>query len=330
MLSNDFLSILTKISQKKHKTSEFNLLVETLCKIAITYVKNNNRFHKLPFKLSDDTDIKSFAFEAVSYLFIKNTNGDYPICVSFSNWEPKITNENETKFFLNKITASRLDQHLIQIYKEHDPLYSKILDSLNYSIKKDNLLKVKFLGQTLVLRRNSNNENKQIIAKDVCNEIPSSYFNYPNCKLESIFRYLENQGYRNPAIPLNLVINKIKHSYHNNIQKSEGFDFIESKIDSEVIVKEGYYHTVDKINDYYYKKGKINKNEKIIFEKTLFDIANDLLHNNFTFGLYNYFRIHSNDISKTEYQNKYHNVIEYLLKFMKNRISELILHTDYA
>lgn len=53
-------------------------------------------------------------------------------------------------------------------------------------------------------------------------------------------------------------------------------------------------------------------------------MAEDLKNGGVNPGLFKYIEPYINNLSKEEYQLKYHNILEYLLKLMKNKIGEML------
>lgn len=53
---------------------------------------------------------------------------------------------------MNKIVATRVEQHLFSVLREEDPFFSKILDSVNYFIKSQGFKKVQSYDKTYIIR----------------------------------------------------------------------------------------------------------------------------------------------------------------------------------
>ncbi|MGD8781716.1 MAG: hypothetical protein PVH88_22465 [Ignavibacteria bacterium] len=321
----NFCIIFHNLLNNNFKQHEFNHLVKKTSRFALFHANKN--IHRIPTSILNDVGVNSIALEAISYLFIKNSSNEYPICVSFKTWKPKIETESEVEYFLNKITFCCIEQYIIKILKENDPIFAKILDSLIYSIKKNNYIKIKLYGQTFVLNKNYDINTTTIITSDFFENLPNELFQNSTYTLEKLFNYLANLNIFSPAIQLNLIVAKIKNSISFQITNHTS-EFVHTEIDTKDIVYNSYYTIIDKLNRSYYYKGKIDINEKNIFEKTLFDLANDIMEGNSTYGLFNYISSHSPSLSRNIYQKKYHNILEYLLKLMKCKICDSLKIAD--
>lgn len=95
-----------------------------------------------------------------------------------------------------------------------------------------------------------------------------------------------------------------------------------SKFDVEEIVDMGLCQALKKLDDTYWTNGKLSNVERESFAKALRDLAEDLKDGEINRGLYGYLRQHIIGLEKNDYQFKYHNILEYLLKVMKNTIRE--------
>ena len=61
-----------------------------------------------------------------------------------------------------------------------------------------------------------------------------------------------------------------------------------------------------------------------LLKKALADIAEDIKNGGVSPGLHKYLQEYSKELSKEEYYQKFHNILEYLLKLMKNEIGEIL------
>ena len=208
--------------------------------------------------------------------------------------------------------------------READPITAKILDSLNYSIKKNGYKKEIFLGQKFICNSINKNLNRHIITAIELQNLPSYYFRNTDKIFENIFCYFEKDLESYTAIPLNLLaarIKSIRSSLDNNELKNET---IESSIFVDEVISYGYNLAYSILINSYFKKGKISKIELEAFNKTLHDLAKDLENGGINPGLFKYFKKHMNSISEEIYLKKYHNKLEYLLKVMRTKIKDIL------
>lgn len=318
--------ILKQLSNNNFEYKKFNFLVEKVFKIAHMYIFHN--MTRIPSSTTDGHSNKDHAIEAISELFIKNKNNSYPICNSFNNWRPSISNEDETLFFLYKVTSSRVEQYITKSLKEADPISAKILDALNYVIKKSSYKKKHILGKKFICNSENKDLELQIISADDLQLIPSHYFQNTNKIFENLFNYFGENSESYTAIPINALAARIKQ-IHSSLHTHEFTpDIIESSIFVDDVIRAGYNSTYSILINSYFLKGKLSEVETEAFKKTLKDLAKDIANGGINPGLFNYFKRHMNSISEEDYLIKYHNKLEYLLKVMRKNIKSILENTE--
>lgn len=116
--------------------SSINQLVEISYKAALGYLRiNGSKVNKI--FAENDLTFSVAAISSIAPLFCKESvDGVLPIIKEFNSWQPPIQAEEDVLFFLNKVVARRVEQFVSQLLKEDDPFFAKILDSVNYLIKK--------------------------------------------------------------------------------------------------------------------------------------------------------------------------------------------------
>ena len=310
---------LKELSNNHLDRNGFNFLVETVYKIANSYIYHNLK--RLPDFCKNGYNNKDHATDAISLLFIKNGTNKYPIISSFKNWIPTIDNEDEAMFYLYKITTNQVEQYITKCLKEADPIFAKILDSLNYFIKKHNYKKETILGQKFILMNDFHQTlEKPLISLEDLENVPSHHFMEINKVLDLLFEYFKSKQDFYLAIPLNALVTRIKNiqPFYNDLQNV--YNTIETDIFIDEVVQQGYSNACKKLNSSYFQKDKLSKSETESYIITLHDLAKDLSNGGINSGLFNYLAKNMNNISKDEYKIKYHNSLEYLVKIMKKSI----------
>lgn len=262
-------------------------------------------------------------------LFLKETDSEViAIQQTFSNWKPAIKTEEDCLYFLNSVVASRVEQHIFKLFKEEDPFFSKLLDSVNYLIRTGGFDKIHFLGKTFITETDLENFEKCFISSEEFEKIPAELFKEKKSLLSNLFAYLIDETDFNPAIPLNDLINRLKHINFSEYLVNEFVSNEYRNIEVNEIIQEGFKSALEKLNNSYVKKGKLNFEEQKAFESALKEMANDLCDGGVNPGLYNYLFPHFSGLSELDYKTKYHNILEYLLKVMKNNIAEKLTEKD--
>lgn len=305
--------------------SSINQLVEKSYKAALAYLRLNcNRVNKI--FAENDLTFSEAAISSIAPLFCKDANDqNLPIVKEFNSWHPPIKIEEDAIYFLNKVIARRVDQYIAHLLKEHDPFFAKILDSVNYLIKKEGCKKVSYFGKRFIVQSSCNEIDGKVIDEDSFSKLPTSLFQDNKKCLTNIFIYLKKGTKFFLAIPLNSLVIRLKnlHGLSFNPQNND-FNFT-SKFEVTEIVNYGLNHALEKLNFSYCVNGKLNKIESESFRNALKDMAEDLKDGGINHGLYDYLKQYFNELEKQDYQSKYHNMLEYLLKAMKTTIREKIM-----
>lgn len=296
-------------------------LIEISYKIALTYLKYNFRKVK-KILISEELTPQELALDAISSLFESDEENRFVIIEeAVKRWNPPIDSEKEAEFFLNKLIASRIEQHISLLLRQSDPFFSRILDKINYQIKKKGLKKSNFLGNVFIIPSHSDKITGCVIKEEDFNALPLKIFSCRENLFENIFNHLKNETSFAVAIPLNLLIFRLKEVDSSLFEISEATsDYLEKRnVDS--IVESALKITLDKFEMSYIKKGKFDNDDFSLIEKVLKDIAYDLKDGGVSPGLYKYFIVHNPDITHEIYLSKYRNTLEYLFKILKQNIA---------
>lgn len=296
-----------------------NSSIEQSIKIAVHYLSSNHqRIYKL-INLNENT-IKDMAIDAVASLFISEGNDKLPIKKAFDNWHPSIKTVEEFNFFLQKVVAKRTEQHISRILRESDPLFSTILDSINYLIKKNHYGKTRYMGAIYIIESNSKKINGKVLSNDIIYSIPCTYFSSDKNMLRNLFEYLKTETDFFPAIPRNALIIRFKEL------KSAGFcieDTVESyakTYEFSEFINISLKEAKNKLESYISKKKLSEPDAEKMFE-ALKDLSEDLKNGGINPGLYEYLSPHFQNLTIEDYKRKYHNIFEYLFKVIRNNIA---------
>lgn len=145
--------------------------------------------------MSEDVTLQELAIDAIAPLYERDETGTFiKITKSFNEWEPSIDSEEKAVFFLNRIVSKSTEKYASELLRQSDPFFSKILDSINYIIEKENYKKKQILGTTYIVE----DENvKKIAALPDCQfmyELPIEMFSDNNRMLPELFNYLKKQN----------------------------------------------------------------------------------------------------------------------------------------
>ncbi|MCH7963138.1 MAG: hypothetical protein IH852_04280 [Bacteroidetes bacterium] len=312
----------TKLCDGEYTTGELNNFIERLFKIGESYL--NHRYSRIKNLVNSNQDtLEEIAIEAIAPLFKNaNYNNHFNIVDDIRNWNPPINSENESLFFLNKIISNRMEQHISRMLRESDPFFSRILDSVNYLIRTGGYKKVSYLGKVHITEPKNSNINWIVITDDEFYKIPTYLFYESKILLKSLFYFIKTETQYFPAIPLNELIFRLKHINLSDYLSSDYVNDISDKIEISEILNIALSYTEKKLKSSYLDNGKLTIEEYESFKCALKTLAADLGDGGVNPCLYKYLAPYISGLTKEEYQKKYHNILEYLLKQLKSKIAK--------
>ncbi len=302
-----------------------NKLIEISYKIAIRYLRFN--FKKVSkFLETEELTIEEFALDAIASLFVcEKKEQNISIYNSFINWSPAIENNEDALFFLNKIVANRVEQHLYSILREEDPFFSKILDSVNYLVKSQGFSKSQAYGKSYIIRKGIEICGTSLIDHQEFERIPTHLFTDKKKLIPNLLNYLSIETNFCEAIPLNELIYRLKHINFSEYVMVEVTEMNRKQYEIDEIINLALNYAFDKLNKSYCEKGKLNEAEVESIRCALGDICEDLKNGGINPGLYQYLQPHISNLTKEVYQTDYHNILEYLFKITKSIIAENLI-----
>lgn len=279
------------------------------------YQSDRNKFHNLGYSYTD------IVIDAITPLFIESQNTkEIGIIKSFRDWHTPIETEPQAQYFLNKIVVNRVEQELIHIYKEADPFFAKIHDSVEFIIEKEGYNKHTRFG-TVYLCKGKFDEAITLIPTEEFDRIPdSNFFGKTKSVIANLFMYLRENLYT-PAIPFNTLIKRLKHiilsdSYTNPASFSE---IHEEMLDIQKLVSNALDSTLNKLDTSYNRK--LTLVESAAIKKAITAISADLTNGGISAELFEYLKDHIEDLSKDYFYEKYHSILDYLLRVLKKEIA---------
>lgn len=315
---------LNRIFSGKISQLELNRFIEFCCQVAHCYVLAEK--DKLTYRLKDDSlNTFDIAVRAVSPFFLVNKDGEFgSLRKAFQNWSPKIEEENNATFFLNKIIQKKTKQLIGDVYKESNPFFNKTLDSILYYLSVYKLNKTQLREQVYITKKGFNRTNFSSISQEEFKQIPISCFTEDKKMFDNLFKLLAKRKY-SQAIPLYMLawrLVEIKRELFE-IPTEEDAGFLSRQIADEIL-ELGLEHTLKKLEDSYLKKKKIKQREFNIYSSALRDIVEDLKYGAGKKKLIEYLRPYvKKNLSVEEFDDNYRNTFEYLEKLFKKEMLKL-------
>lgn len=322
-------SFFNKLCHDNYEQSELVEFIEKIVRIGESYIHYN--YSRIKNLLSPGQNIlRDLAIEAITPLFLKsNSDRNFIICDVIRNWDPPIKSEEDTYFFLNKIISNRIEQHISQKLRESDPLFSKLLNSVNYLIRSGSYNKINYLGKVYITEPGNSKIEWIVIDDHEFHKIPAYLFFDKKLLLPLLFKFIKSETNCFPAIPLNELIFRLKHFKQTYYTLGNSMENVVEQIEINETIDTGLRFVEHKLKTAYYEKDKLDDEEYNNFKKALNMVAVDLKNGAVCNNLYSYMHPHFEKLSKDSYQENYHNIFEYLVKLFKNKLAkELIISRD--
>lgn len=327
-MTKSIFNILDKLTTAEPTRNDLNYLIKKSYQISISFLRA--KFQSKLSSLSIDAGgIEDLAMDAIVPLFVKNKENQLGIFWTLKNWNDPILSDEDANYFLSRIIWRRVDQSVTKLLKERDPVFAKILKTLNYCISNNEYCKTRYFGTIYVLKSSSNNViDGPLINDKSFNLIPNNLFANKQVKLfENIFEYLAEKDIFYPAIPLNLLVLRIKNYY---AIEAPNFNQHENSISDQIfldsIVENALLGIKEKLYNDYVSKNKMSSEEAIMIYTSFTNISDDLLSGGMHGSLFSYLKHQNLSLTKELYYSKYNNKVSYLLSLFKNDLVEHI-HT---
>lgn len=325
LIGLDTLSILQKVKNSDLKREELNFLITKSYQISSSFLKTKFKSN-LHFLKSEDHSIDDIAMDAIVPLFIKNNYGQLGIYKSLSKWKDPLITQADANYFLSRIIWRRVDQTVTKVFKERDPIFEKILKTIKVCIQNNNFERVRYFGTVLVVQNTESSLLGKIIDENSFNQIPEHYFGLRQTELlNKLFEYIITETNFRPALPLNMLVKRVK-LYHSNRLAPKN-DFVDSSEDSLVLndlIKSGLKDVKQKLEVYYVSNNKLSKDEAELIYASFDNISKDMLNGGIKDSLFFYLSDYDKTLTRELFYAKYHHIMNYLLSLLKNNIAEKI------
>lgn len=318
------MKLLDELREESINQFNLNKLIECSYKLAIFNVRKNlNRIYNINKKW--ELSIEDIAIESISTLFITNEKRSMlNLRYSLLKWNNNINNDLDALYFLHKTISISVNQYINKLIKDSDPVFARVLDSINHFIKRHNFKKTNYFGTTYIMDETLSEITYSPISPDEFQSLPISY-NEKSRKhvIYKVLDYLDTETDYYPAIPLNSLIKQIIENYkcfdvndYTTVHAPVGQIYVDD------IMQTAYDKVIMKLHESYLDKNKLTVEEVNLIKEALKDIAYDLKEAQLNWGLYNYIQTYDPELTKEEYKEKYQNILEYLVKKLKHFVKQ--------
>lgn len=316
-----FLDLLAKLRDPSIGIEKLNEAVLLTVSIAYRLInKNQKEFGiNIPYVSS-----RELAEDAITPLFLIDTDGQLPIRKSLLNWNKEINDEASARYFLFNIVQNRIVQESAKKLKESDPFFAKILRSINNLVERGKYKKLNWFGITYLVMPHIDQFNEKPVDPEFTEKLPSPLFQgSAESIVNKLMDYLKNEGHFQ-AVPQNALVRKIKHVNALFFSQSDSNTtnmHLEAKLDIQKIALYSMDAVNQRIEDFYLKKERITPEVGEIFKKIINRFTIDLQDGGISRGLYEYMYEYLPHLSKEEYYSKYQQPLDYLLRLLKKEIA---------
>lgn len=314
------VSILIALHDNRVSKVQINLLIETAQSYAYTYLKYRYKNLNKLF-LSEDLTLQELAIDSIAQIFERDDEGKFiKLIDAFDNWQPPIETEEAALFFLNRMAGKSVEKYVSELLRDSDPFFSKILDSITYYIEKNAYKKKQILGTTYIVENDSKLKIGCLPDGQLLADIPSELFQDVSTILPKLFEYIKTNTSYEVAIPLNVLVMRIKKLKTSLVYFSEKVE-VSKDIIIESILDSAFNSTMEKLRESYTQTGKLSAEESCGIEKAIHSIILDMRDGGINPGLHKYFLEQFPKLTPRDYETKYQNVFEYLYKFLRKEIA---------
>lgn len=320
--SKDLICLIEELKTGNITELSLNLLIKVSYELALVNVRKKiSKISNVNKRWNLSTE--DLAIESISNLFIRNSKRERLNLECFlSNWTDPIRDDLDALYFLNKIVNISIDQYMNKLFRDTDPYFAKIIDTLYVSIKKLNYSKLDHLGTVYIVKDNLNTSlpaSIKIIPAEEFSNICFEHFTKKTDLLSYIMNYIEFNTKYFPAIPINLLVERIIGNNHQVYSLTEVNEFERISIDD--IIFSSLERIINKMKRTYLNTNKLTQSEADYLASALTDIAFDFREGKTIEQLSDYLQVYINDFSIELYKNRYRNILEYLVKLFKKSIA---------
>ncbi|MGE5431609.1 MAG: hypothetical protein ACM3QX_11080 [Syntrophomonadaceae bacterium] len=320
--SKDLFGLVCELNAENISQLSINLLIKISYELARFNVRN--KIGKIAsINKRWELSVEDIAIESISKLFVWNSKRNMLNLKCFLvNWSDPITDSTGALFFLNKIVTIRVEQYLNQLFRETDPFFARMLDTLFSAIKKLGFHKIDHFGSIYIVKDGAASISGKLISYEDFMHIPLAYKSRKREMISGLMDYLENKTDFCPAIPLNPLVERLMgyNQYPVDYFTEESPSHFE-RFSMDDIIYNSLKSTILKMKRTYLKTNKLNRLEAECIASALTDIAFDFREGNTISQLSDYLKVYIRDFTADLYRVKYRNTLEYLVKIFKASIA---------
>ena len=330
------IPLLNALLNGKINSFEINHLVRIAHSFASVRLTQLIRSHKIHFEIYPFT-ISSLALDCIAELFQRDEDGNYyELIAYFSLYEGSITfTDEEIVQRFQALVFSKLNDGIIRLYHEHDPILSKILRNLKSAIKKDNTLIMFDRFGELFFSPSTLEERNDHLVEFPFDEMEAALANLVHEKgnikryLNSLSDLLQNSNcYRRfvKVIDLAVIIKSLSIKYDFTIISSSNIENDMLQNDIVKIVETSLLDLRKSFDEMYLRSNKMKSEDLNKYMNAVGELLKDtfVLNNGNNLSHYDYLQKSIPGINYDEYHNQHRIRFEYMVKLAKKHTIEKI------
>lgn len=333
-ISKYLIPILKAVLNGNASNGEINLLVKIAHHFAFTRLRQFFTSQKIHFEIYPYS-LSSVAMDCISELFQRNQDGVLQEINYYFTVERNfatLTDEEIIQQF-RALVFTKLNDGIIRLYREYDPILSKIIRNLKIATSKTQEFKTFNRFGSLFVYSCKFDERNDHLPEYPIEEVEAELMIRINGK-ENTNKYLavvlqilnETDLYRRfySLIDIAIVIKRIISRLKLPLDLINNTDYNLLNNDIENILAISTAKIKDEIDAKYLYKGKIKKNISESYLLAIQDMMKNiyLLNNGDEYSYFDYLKKYIPAITYEEYRKSHRTLFEYMVKLSKNIVLE--------
>lgn len=307
---------------------EINHLVKIAHQLAIVRLSQLISSRKVSFAIQPHT-ISSIALDCIAEIFERDESNNFIELLNYFDGERSVDTNSEEQIMIHfrMLVFSKLKDGIFRIYRDYDPVTSKILRNIKLIAKNnDQIVIIERFGDTyLALSKIELDEHlSEYLADELESELISRVHKKENIKvllLHLLQILAESDKHRKfySMIDIALMFKDIflklelpfPVSYHQN----------DSLINTDIktVIDKSVIEIRSELGNKYYTNNKMEKELFESFLEAIIEMLHDtyILNNGIELSHYDYLKKQNPDYSYAEYRNKHRIKFEYMVKLSK-------------
>ncbi|MCF8305439.1 MAG: hypothetical protein K9I71_08355 [Ignavibacteriales bacterium] len=331
---NNIKILLQLILAGKYSIMELNQLVRNATQIASVRLSQLIAKNKIHFDIQPHS-INSVALDCIAELFRSDETSTFPELLHYFSDENDLDklSEIETYIAFRRLVFSKLNDGVFRLYREHDPILSKIIRNLKLTLKNNTIIFQfeKFGEKYLSIVK----EEKRKLHKGQIDRDALIIELFKKCsgresigdqliKLMNIINGFEEYSNTISFIEAAIIIKEVSFKFYKESNNYSDTNLLLDKIDLNMIFDISRKEINSVLITNYLNKKKLTQSEVDSYQKAIESMLynNFILNNGTDYTYYEYLKDQLKELSYEDYRQYHRLKFEYLAKKGKKILLE--------